>query len=74
MASGSYSQTERKRPSFDESPSLPAAPVVSGPLQAWAGKLLLSLGTRFARFGIGANVLALLEDQDKLRMRFFSRG
>jgi hypothetical protein len=52
---------------------MPSQPADVSPVAMWVQRVLTQLRWSIARYGMMANTLSLMEDQDKLRMRFAAR-
>ena len=73
MATGTYQSDQRKRPGVDPTPQLPLRPTDVGPMATWGSNLAKQLRDAFSRYGMAVNMLSLLEDQERFRMRFIRR-
>lgn len=73
MAQNDYGEVDRQRVGVSPLPALPEKAPIAGPLAQWLSKLSAQLRFAFSRYGMATNSLSLMEDQDKLRMRFIRR-
>ncbi len=70
MAQADYAQAYRSRVAVVAAPHLPTQPADVSPTALWVQGVVLQMRLAISKYGMASNSLALMEDQDKLRMRF----